>query len=178
MRKKIPLTLAYIVTTLFCSAQKTTSPSNENPIAQNSFFAELGGPGILFSANIDHRFNKSNLGFGGRMGIGFVSGYLEPDPYYDKPTSVATFPVQLNYLFGKPGSPHTFEVGAGFTATGKKINVFDYSDSTASNFFVTASFMYRRQPPNGGFSWRIGFTPIITKGYIQPSAAVSFGYNF
>jgi hypothetical protein len=179
MRKEIPLALALITTTIFCPAQKNTTRSDENSLAQTSFFAELGGPGILFSANIDRRFTKSNLGIGGRIGLGFVSGYLETDPYnYDEPTSVVTFPVQLNYLFGKPGSPHSFEAGAGFTLTGKKIGVFDFYDSTASNFFVTASFMYRRQPPNGGFSWRIGFTPLIAKGYIQPSAAVSVGYNF
>ena len=179
MRKKIPLTFVLIVAIFFCLAQKNNSRSDENSLSQTSFYAELGGPGILFSANIDRRFNKSNLGLGGRIGLGFVSGYLETDPYnYDEPTSVVTFPVQLNYLFGKPGSPHTFEAGAGFTLTGKKIGVFDFYDSTASNFFVTASFMYRRQPANGGFSWRIGFTPLIAKGYIQPSGAVSVGYNF
>lgn len=176
----MPLTLALVAAIVFCFAQKNTSRSAENSISQNSFYAELGGPGILFSANIDRRFNKSNLGLGGRIGVGFVSGYLETDPYnYNyEPSSVVTFPVQLNYLFGKSGSPHSFEAGAGFTLTGKKIGVFDFYDSTASNFFVTASFMYRRQPANGGFSWRIGFTPLIAKGYIQPSAAVSVGYNF
>jgi hypothetical protein len=38
--------------------------------------------------------------------------------------------------------------------------------------------MYRRQPVNGGFSWRVGFTPLIAKGYVQGFAAASVGYNF
>lgn len=176
MPKQIFLTCLILVTT-FSFAQMNNSRSTDELPAQTSFYAELGGPGILFSANIDRRFTKSNLGFGGRIGIGFVSGYLHTDPYgYDEQSSVATFPVQLNYVFGKPTSPHSFEAGAGFTFTGKKVWIMDFTDS--SSFYMTASFMYRRQPVNGGFSWRIGFTPIIAKGYIQPSGAVSFGYNF
>ena len=177
MRKEILLALALGVTTIFCFAQKNTTRSDENSLAQTSFYAELGGPGILFSANIDRRFTKSNLGIGGRIGIGFVSGYFGTDPNgYDKQSSVATFPVQLNYVFGKPTSHHTFEAGLGFTMTGKKIWIMDFEDS--SSFYMTACFMYRRQPVNGGFSWRIGFTPIFAKGLIEPSAAVSLGYNF
>ena len=173
---------ALLIACLFiCSlvtAQKNTVPG------QMSFYAELGGPGILFSANIDGRFTKSQLGFGGRVGIGFVTmdEYNYNTGYY-KTQSVATFPIQLNYIFGKPNSVHAFEVGAGVTFTGKKIDLFNnYYDGTnnevLSSVFGTACFMYRRQPKDGGFSWRIGFTPIIGNGYIQPSAGVSFGYNF
>ena len=150
---------------------------------QMSFYAELGGPGMLFSANIDGRFTKSQLGFGGRVGIGFVQSDTYGNNGYYKTQSIATFPVQLNYIFGKPSSVHAFEVGAGVTFTGKKIDLFNNNyDGTnpevLSAVFGTASFMYRRQPKDGGFSWRIGFTPIIGSGYIQPSGAVSVGYNF
>ncbi|RYF91776.1 MAG: hypothetical protein EOO03_00550 [Chitinophagaceae bacterium] len=148
---------------------------------QTSFYAELGGPGILFSANIDRRFTKSNLGFGARVGIGFIttetSTYVNGNYDYDT-RSVLTLPLQLNYVFGKPNSVHTFEVGAGATITGKKIDVFGFDDDEPSSLYGTASFMYRRQPKDGGFSWRLGFTPIVTSGYVQPSAAVSVGYNF
>ena len=176
MRKEILITCSFILLATFCFAQKNNPGYTQETIAQNSFYAELGGPGILFSANIDRRFAKSNLGFGGRIGIGFVSGDLTDNYGYYEQQSVATFPVQLNYIFGKPNSPHTFEVGAGFTVTGKEVWILDFSES--SSFYTTASFMYRRQPANGGFSWRIGFTPIIAKGFIQPSGSVSFGYNF
>ena len=81
--------------------------SQDQSIGKSSFFAELGGPGILFSANYDTRFKQSRLGFGGRIGIGFVSAY---DEYYDPTTGLyyggdeetaITFPAQLNYIFGK-----------------------------------------------------------------------------
>jgi hypothetical protein len=149
--------------------------------ARNSFFAEVGGPGILFSANLDRRFKKSNLGFGGRIGIGFVTGdtydYNTGNYNYQR-RSVVTIPVQLNYLFGKPNSVHIFEVGAGASFAGKKIDILNYYETERSSFFGTASFMYRRQPKDGGFTWRIGFTPLIARGFIQPSAAAGVGYNF
>ncbi len=149
---------------------------------QTSFYAELGGPGILFSANIDQRFKKSPFGIGGRIGLGFVSGYdivgsTNPNGFSNQ-RSVVTIPLQLNYIFGKPNSVNALEVGGGVTFAGKKLNVFDDYNSPGRSVFGTASFMYRRMPKEGGFSWRAGFTPIITGGYIQPLGAVSVGYNF
>ena len=86
--------------------------------------------------------------------------------------------MQFNYIFGKPNSVQTFEVGAGATYAGKKIDILNYYDAGRTSFFGTASFMYRRQPKGGGFTWRIGFTPLIARGFIQPSAAAGVGYNF
>ena len=65
----------FIVCTFLLSVT-LTAQDNDQSIkvpGRNSFYAELGGPGILFSANYDGRFNKSHLGFGGRVGVGFVT---------------------------------------------------------------------------------------------------------
>ena len=161
-------------------AQDSKTPVPKSP-AQTSFIAEIGGPGILFSANIDRRFKPSSLGWGFRAGIGFVTADEEKEVngYYEyEPTSTVTVPVQLNYIFGKQDSPHSFEVGAGATYVGKKLDIMNFYDERQSNFFGTFCFMYRRQPINGGFSWRAGFTPLVAKGYIQASAGISVGYNF
>ncbi len=177
--KKIFFSFAALISSVVLLAQK----NEKTPSGNTSFYAEIGGPGILFSANVDKRFNnKSNLGWGGRIGLGFVSGYVLPDTstmyYSNNLGSVVTVPIQVNHIFGKPNSPHTFEVGAGVTITGKKIEVFDFYDDKRSSIFGTASFMYRRQPIDGGFMWRIGFTPIIAKGYIQAFGGVGVGYSF
>lgn len=157
----------------------------EKQSGKTSFFAEGGGPGIAFSANIDRRFsNTSHLGWGGRIGVGFVSAW---DEYYDPTTglwvdndeqSAITVPIQVNYVFGKNSSSHTFEAGAGVSYVSKKLPLLNFYDERRSQVFGTFSFMYRRQPLNGGFSWRIGFTPLFAKSYIQPFGAVSVGYNF
>lgn len=176
--QKLTLTLSFIILAVLSVSGQKNKP--DDAISTTSFYAELGGPGILFSANIDKRFTQSHLGWGGRIGIGFISGFLTDDPFNSNynPSSVVTVPVQINYIFGKKNSPHSFEAGAGVTVAGKKIDIFDFYNGRRSNFFATASFMYRRQPMNGGFSWRIGFTPLIAQGYIQPSGGVSVGYNF
>lgn len=172
--------LAFISWGLVSFSQET----NKKIEGQTSFFVEGGGPGIMFSANYDKRFHQSNLGVGGRIGIGFVTTYDDrydsSGPYYygSRQRSIITFPVQVNYIFGKPNSPHTFEVGGGFTLLSKKTDLFNYYNREKTNLFGTLSFMYRRQPLNGGFSWRIGFTPLITNQYVQPSGGVSLGYNF
>lgn len=175
----------FSLSVLAASAQQ---PKPASTVGQTSFFAEFGGPGILFSANLDKRFKKSMHGWGGRAGLGFVT--TDDYVYVNQPggggyytsgrrMSVVTFPVQVNYIFGKSNSPHTLEVGGGVTIAGRKIDVFNnFYDQGTSSVFGTASFMYRRQPMDGGFSWRIGFTPIIGNGFIQPSAGVSVGYNF
>src|SRR4029453_2075891 len=103
----------------------------EKQIATNSFFAEGGGPGIAFSANFDKRFKNSHLGLGGRIGVGFVSADESTfDPakgyYHYEETSALTFPVQLNYIFGKAGSPHSFEVGAGVTYITKELEIMNF----------------------------------------------------
>ncbi len=168
----------------FCLAIMTSSflfaqPGNVGKVpGRTQFYAELGGPGILFSANIDTRVAKSSLGWGGRIGLGFVTADEDLGNYDYELRSVVTVPAQVNYIFGKGDSPHTFEVGAGITYVGRKLDIFNFYDDKTSNVFGTASFMYRRQPIKGGFTWRIGFTPLIANGYIQPSGGVSVGYSF
>lgn len=158
-------------------AESTAPPSN----GRTAFYAELGGPGILFSANIDTRFKNSRLGLGARLGMGFIT-----ESEYDFVTgnsrrrSVLTVPFQFNYIFGKPNSPHAFEAGAGVTWASKKIDPFNdfISENDEASLFASFSFMYRRQPVNGGFNWRIGFTPMVYNGFVQPSGAVGVGWSF
>lgn len=171
------IAFVFILSGFAASAQGSENVSKYS--GRTAFYAELGGPGILFSANIDSRFKRSVLGWGFRAGIGFVSGYLETynqGMSYD-PSSVLTVPAQINYIFGKTNTPHTFEVGAGITLAGRKIEVLDFYQEPV-NIFGTASFMYRRQPANGGFTWRIGFTPLVAKGYVQAFGGASVGYSF
>ncbi|MDA3613184.1 hypothetical protein [Polluticaenibacter yanchengensis] len=152
------------------------SPNN------TAFFGEFGGPGILFSANLDKRFTQSRFGIGGRVGLGFVTSEFSNynGSYYDyKTQSVVTIPVQLNYIFGKPNSSHGLEIGIGGTYIGKKVDVFSMLDNQeGTQFYGTFSFKYRRVPVNGGFTWNVGFSPLLAKGIIVPFAGVGFGYAF
>src|ERR1700750_1000845 len=105
MKTQLLFMAAGIMAFFLSFAQNTTGSSYPG---KTSFFAEIGGPGVLFSANYDTRFHKSNLGIGGRIGIGFVTAYddrndtvLNYNYYYGgRQRSVLTVPVQVNYLFG------------------------------------------------------------------------------
>ena len=172
--------LLQIFASIVAIAQSDATTSSKVP-GRTAFYAELGGPGILFSANIDSRFKQTTFGWGFRAGLGFVTADEEisrPNGIDYETRSVVTVPAQINYIFGKTTSVHTFEVGAGLTYVSKKLDILNYYDDNKSNLFATTSFMYRRQPKDGGFMWRIGFTPLIAKGYIQPSGAVGVGYSF
>lgn len=180
--------LSLSLATICVFAQESSS---QKIIPYRSFIAELGGPGVLFSVNYDTRFKKTPFGLGGRIGIGFTTGYLSSTYTIDPVTgyqiyngngrniSSITIPLQLNYLFGKEGSKSALEVGGGATFVGKNAEFLNFYDNNEkSKIYGTASFMYRRMPTDGGFSWRVGFTPIIGKQLIQPSAAASVGFNF
>jgi hypothetical protein len=156
-------------------------------VSGKQVYVEMGGGGVLFSASFDSRFaHGETLGAGFRAGLGFgvYSRYLHDDGYYYgnmQTSSYVTIPVGINYIFGKKTSPHTFEIGMGVTALTRKVTLYTYDNGADDNGYVIghASFMYRRQPRNGGVTWRIGFTPIVgTSGDIWPSGAVGIGYAF
>lgn len=179
--KKLTLTLALLFSITACFAQESTG---DKTVKQ--FYTEMGGPGIMFSANFDTRFVKSRqTGLGMRFGLGFT--VKDNEEYIDdngniqyRFRTIGTIPVGFNYLFGKETSPHTFEAGGGITILTSKVEMLNYSShQKKGNIMGFFSFMYRRQPINSGFTWRIGFTPLInTAGDIVPFAAAGIGYSF
>lgn len=170
--------LAFLALIIISGNSFAQSNENEKPKGNSSFFAEGGGPGIMFSLNIDKRFNSSRFGLGARAGLGFVTGWQYNDQTYFDLSSAITVPVQLNYVFGKENSPHSLEAGGGVTYVSKKFDIMEFYDEKQTQVFGTVSFMYRRQPKDGGFSWRAGFSPLIGKDLIQLFGGVSIGYNF
>ena len=186
MRKS--LTLFAIVVTLI-----TDNPSlaaQEQTVAGKLFYAELGGPGVIISANYDSRFTSdTRLGFGYRLGVGIIQdGIIHGDRDYDDSlksfydqlmNSTYTFPAGVNFVFGRPNTSSVFEIGAGVTYLSRKMSLFNWEVKKRSHFIGHIAFMYRITPLKRGFSFRGGFTPMIgTAGDLFPMGAVSFGYAF
>ena len=179
--KTLTLSFTLLLITAISFAQVSGTPKTVK-----QFYTEMGGPGILFSANFDSRFKPAKqVGWGVRAGIGFT--IKDNEEYIDQNGNVnyrfrtiPTFPVGINYLFGKETSAHTFEAGGGITVLTSKTEMLNYdSHRKAGNIMGFFTFMYRRQPINGGFTWRMGFTPLInTAGDIVPFAAAGLGYSF
>jgi len=189
MIKNLLLTLTLIVV----AAEGRLSAQDK--VSSHAFYAELGGAGILTSANIDGRFNSaSHLGLGYRVGLGFSfynetknevyvsydGCYYSNDTYEKRVKSYATIPFGINYLLGKPNSPHTLEVEAGGAILTKKMSIWDYDRNPSAGYILGhVSVMYRRQPFDGGVMWKIGLHTIIDAGGdITPWPSVAVGYAF
>ena len=163
--------------------------AQDEKIANKFFYTELGGPGVIMSANFDSRFiSNERLGFGYRLGVGFGIGMVKTK-WVDRQwnytytenirRSYCSFPAGLNYIFGKPNSANTFEVGAGVTFLAQKVSLYYHDVKKPGHVIGFLTFMYRKIPVNGGFSFRVGCTPIIgTSGDLCLSGAIGFGYAF
>ena len=155
--------------------------AQEGYIANKLFYTELGGPGIIMSVHFDGRFiSNERLGLGYRLGAGFGYGrFFEGQDYKSVRRTYYSIPAGLNYVFGRPNSSSTLEVGAGITCLTRKVSLYNIDVDKPGNVIGFLTVMYRIMPVNGGFSFRVGFTPIIgTAGDLVPSGAISLGYAF
>lgn len=124
----------------------------------NSFYLELVGMGRLYSVNYDRLFTEN---FGAR--IGFM--YFAADQFaFFNDVEILLIPTTLNFLVGT--GKHKFELGAG--------PVF----VSGSGVGWTGTIGYRYQKDEGGFMWRIGFTPLLAGGKFFPSGGISLGFSF
>ena len=126
-------------------------------------FVELGGQGLVFTANYDTRFSNKRNGIGARIGIGAIGA---------EGGSIVTIPIALNYLLGNENKFFEMSVGATYLKG-------ELLDETGSTIIGTMSFMYRLQPEKSGFSYRVGFTPIFNENFFIPYYfGLSLGYTF
>lgn len=184
MRKLFILTLTIFLASFYVCAQDTVhlkKVSRDRIVTDRSpqvIFAELGGNGIILSANYDRRFSKTVDGLGLRFGLGYS---------FSSDEKFATLPLGINYLLGKKG--RYFEMGLGGTfifvnSSWKRYSdVFYIGDAeiTANGSTLFAKMInvgYRRQPINGGFNFRGGVSPFFLKGAASMGAYLSVGYNF
>ena len=169
MKKNHSLGIVIAMTWLLTAA----SVQSQNASGRQ-FYVESGGPGLAFGMNFDSRFKGGErLGLGYRLGIGFSPKDSGEGTYF-------SIPVGINYIFGKENSPHTFEVGGGIALLTDKVTLgMTYGNSPPRSVFGYLSFMYRKAPVDGGFTWRIGCVPIIiSSNDIGLLPAVGIGYAF
>lgn len=168
--KKILLLLT--AAALLCSNSVMFAQEAETPeTSGRQFYVEFGGPGILFSANLQSRLNpKVRFGWGYRAGVGYFYGRN----YDGSDRTVYNIPLGVNYIFGKANSLHTFEAGGGVTILTKG----RHPDDTGI-LYGAFPFMYRYIPVDGGFTWAAGLIPILEpSGEMNFTVAFNFGFSF
>ena len=133
--------------------------------AKNAIYVELGGNGLLYSVNYDHRFNTDWSARGGIM-------YASIDDF-----SLTIVPLLANYLVG---NNHMLEIGAGVAYIGINVKVDgeEFFNVSGSDIAGTGNIGYRYQNVDGGFVFRIGFTPLFSQHGFTPWAGLSLGYAF
>lgn len=149
--------------------------------AANTIHFELLGSGILYSINYDRLFTHN---FAGRVGWMYFSGDAKTDDPDNDPKVTFTMnliPITGSYLAG-PGN-HRLEIGGGPTLAFFSADIEDGVQGISSSGLatITGIFGYRYQPMDGGFNFRIAFTPhIIINGHppFQPWGGLSLGYTF
>ena len=155
---------------LTCQAQDVRS-------AKNGLYLELLGNGGLYSVNYEHFLSDHMTG---RVGFSVATLTSETSGgTTEREGTLFTAPIMLNYLSGK-GSNH-LEIGGGmtifsFSRSTPQNDILDFASGTAVLF--TGTIGYRYQPPDGGFLFRIGFTPLTNFKAVAPLGGLSLGYAF
>jgi hypothetical protein len=130
--------------------------------ANNSFFVEAGGPGLLYSVNYERIFEND---FGLRVGVSYASLSASAGST-SASAAFLTVPVIASYL-GLHGGNHVLELGVGATgiyASGSGSSGPFAGSGSGMTAVGTALIGYRRQPANGGFQFRVGLEALVGKG--------------
>jgi hypothetical protein len=150
----------------FAQASRSGRPYGADGDANNSFFIEGGGPGLLYSVNYERRMERD---FALRVGFSYVGLSASASgggSSGSASASIFAVPVTASYL-GVGSDTNSLELGVGATA------VFASGSASGTGLAASGSGMiplgtvligYRRQPVDGGFQFRIGLEALMGKG--------------
>ena len=170
----LSLKCAIIIALLFSSSHMAFAQDARR--AKNSLYLELLGNGGLYSVNYDRMLSDN---FGVRLGVsrfGFDAITLDQDPDADAKISVSTLTLMTNYLVGK--GKHRLELGVGAMAAFASADVDGVGGVSGKGLSGTGTIGYRIQPLDGGFLFRVGFTPLYNKDGFSTWYGISLGAAF
>lgn len=154
--------------------------------AKNAVYLEVGGSSGRYAVNYSKIFHQK-----GKLKLNASAGFsMWRNEKLDSKTSwLPVIPLEVTALYGK--SNHHLEMGFGFTSfLGTSLELvsgtFGLRDKVVFGAFIPLRVGYRYQKPEGGFFFRVGYTPIIdfpprTGGnwsFNPYWAGVSFGKSF
>lgn len=136
--------------------QATAQEEAEVFTAMNSIYAEGGGNGFLYSINYGRIFNqKGAFKFSGSAGFSYVKQVTTTH-------WTPIIPIEASLLWGK--TSHHLELGTGTSLLTAQSISLDTETNTLQekvsfNSLIFFRLGYRYQKPEGGFFFRIGYTP-------------------
>ena len=150
---------------LICFDNYSQDTKYDNPHINSLYVEFLGSSGLIYNITYDRiLYLKNDFGITGAIGLQYF--------LLGKPEGAGS--IQINFIHG---NTHYLEYGIGSIFFYNHIKNF-YSGKT-----VPLRLGYRYQRKNGGFFFKIAFTPLLTDAFdnqlmILPWGGVSFGFTF
>lgn len=156
---------SFIIIFLLCSQLDAIAQEEAKTFsAKNSIFVELGANPLQYAVNygrIIHQNNKLKIA----ASVGFSLRYRQPSEPIHSGYLIPVIPAEITAFLGR--DKHHFEFGAGFfTILNRKFlldpdQAGELQEKTYWDRFVMARIGYRYQKPEGGFFYRVGYTPTL-----------------
>lgn len=159
-------------------AEPKSEPPPESPPASNLVFAEALGNGLLYSIDYERMVDAWNVGF--RAGFSFFT-YAVSSYGGSGNLTLVSAPLVASWYWG-PKS-HKLQLGLGATI----LYLGGSSDSEGTEFAgdraglgvaATGVIGYRFVPRDGGFSFGLGFTPLVRTSSFLAWGGANVGYAF
>ncbi len=133
--------------------------ANVRPLGHVAFVEFLGN-GLLYSANYELLVRPWNTGF--RVGVSYFATKIS-DNVLSHPYTLVTVPLLFDYYLGTVH--HKLQLGLGATVLYTRVSTDALGISYGSNdglaVAATAIVGYRYFPRDRGFSFGLGFTPLL-----------------
>lgn len=147
--------------------------------AKNTLFVELLGNGLFYTFNYE-RFVNNDIAL--RVGLGYFSiSTGSSSGNGSGHAALLSLPLMFEYM-GIGSADDKLELGIGpliFYASGSGSFIGDTAKTSGTFLFGTATVGYRHVPHDGGFNFKIGFTPIFGKfGFIPYLPGIGAGATF
>ncbi|MDR7130237.1 hypothetical protein J2X69_002585 [Algoriphagus sp. 4150] len=157
--------------------------------AKNALYVEFGGNSGRYAINYSRIIHqKEKLKLNVSAGFSMWSDKIDLPPL-TKTKWLPVVPLEFSAFWGK--SNHHLEMGTGITSyLGRSLAIdsetFEFSDKVVFGAFIPLRVGYRYQKSEGGFFFRIGYTPIInipvragkSWSFDPYFAGISFGKSF
>jgi hypothetical protein len=179
------LLLLVLVFVFAISFGATAQTEPETFTAKNAVYLEVGGSSGRYAVNYSKIFHQK-----GKVKLNASAGFsMWHHRLNSKTTWLPVVPLEISALYGK--SNHHLELGMGVTSYLTRSLAFDSEtfeniDKVVFDAAIPLRIGYRFQKPQGGFFFRLGYTPIINFptggrggwGFLPYWAGISLGKSF
>lgn len=186
MKDSSKLIVVFTLISLTFSISTFAQTEPETFTAKNAIYLEFGGSSGRYAVNYSKIFHQK-----GKLKLNASAGFsMWRNKMNDfKTIWLPVVPLEFSGLYGRKNNH--LEMGFGFTSYLDRTleidsETFEFSDKVVFGAYIPLRVGYRYQKPEGGFFFRVGYTPIINVpvragkswSFDPYFAGISFGKSF